>query len=58
MDQIPGDLPFCACFIDDITIWTNGSFKLLLQQLSTVLDRLVAANPTEPIEVHLPDRKD
>jgi hypothetical protein len=44
MDQILGDLPFCACFIDDIAIWTKGSLELHLQQLSTVLDRLVAAN--------------
>jgi hypothetical protein len=44
MDQILGDLPFCACFINDIAIWTNGSFELHLQQLLTVLDRLVTAN--------------
>jgi hypothetical protein len=37
MDQILGDLPFCACFIDDTAIWTKGSFKLHFQQLSTVL---------------------
>jgi hypothetical protein len=41
MDQILGDLPFCACFIDGVAIWTKGSFKLHLQQLSTVLGRLV-----------------
>jgi hypothetical protein len=43
-DQIFGDLPFCACFIDNIAIWTKGSFKLHLQQLSTVLGRLVEAD--------------
>jgi hypothetical protein len=44
MDQILGDLPFCACCINDIAIWTKGSFELHLQQLSTALDRLVDAN--------------
>jgi hypothetical protein len=44
MDQILGDLPFCACFNDDIAIWTKGIFKLHLQQLSTVLGRLVEAD--------------
>jgi hypothetical protein len=44
MDQILGDLSFCACFIDNIAIWTKASFKLHLQQLLTVLGRLVEAN--------------
>jgi hypothetical protein len=44
MDEILGDLPFCACFIDDIAIWTKGSFKLHLQQLSIVLGQLVEAD--------------
>jgi hypothetical protein len=44
MDQILGDLPFCACFIDDIGIWTKGSFKDHLKHLETVLERLGKAD--------------
>jgi hypothetical protein len=44
MDQILGDLPFCACFIDDIGIWTKGSCKEQLEHLETVFAQLTKAN--------------
>lgn len=44
MDKILGDLPFCVVFIDDVCIYTKGSFDDHLMHLVTVLDRLAAAN--------------
>ena len=44
MDQILGDLPYCMVFIDDVCIWTKGSFEKHLTQVATVLDRLMQAD--------------
>jgi hypothetical protein len=50
MAQILGDLSFCACFIDDIVIWTKGTYEDRLKHVNTVFDRLVDAN----IRLNLP----
>jgi hypothetical protein len=44
MDQFLGDLPFCAVFLDDVCIWTKGTFDEHLQHIAVVLDRLNTAN--------------
>jgi cleavage and polyadenylation specificity factor subunit 1 len=44
MDLLLGDLPYCAAFIDDIAIWTKGTFDDHLNHLRTVLQRLRDAN--------------
>jgi hypothetical protein len=50
MDQILGDLSCYVRFIDDIAIWTKGSYEDHLKHVNTVLDRLVDAN----IRLNLP----
>ena len=39
MDEILGDMPFCACYVDDILIFSKTKEKHL-QHLRTVLERL------------------
>ena len=44
MDELLGDLPYVLLFIDDILVWTKGSYDEHVAQLNEVLGRLHSAN--------------
>ena len=44
MDELLGDLPYVLLFIDDILVWTKGTYDEHVKQLDNVLGRLHGAN--------------
>ena len=50
MDEILGDLPFVLVYIDDVLIFTKGTFEQHLQHLDIVLERMASAN----LQISLP----